>query len=936
MSIIIKAKNAVNYNPLIGNTIFDETEYEELLNITRLRSKEYLNNSELPIRRDHEIIFVALVEITKRWEKDETGFWDYVINTILGLEKGSTYVNKLRTEYIRIMNCIRNDYSVIFAKEGNIYYATLMLHALATTKSICAFLDLCYNIFRVDLNFNYTENDKDICKLATSQFCKVLMSSVGNEKPISIGTNSYSVKIGLRRLALDSETQNEFIGLLDEALKKINSLFYRQSFNYESYFDKLISNWWEFNLAKIAFAQKTNRSSIHFVSKNKINVKFLRIDHIVYLVIPPIRLEENFSSSIWLSVYAGNSLEQRFSKELFTKKEKTIIITTQQEDIILNDLFQGSEQIKLRIKITENNTVLFDKTIEKEFILFEGESEILSKLIKVNNYFLYSRNIDSIKTPSEIYTHSAFLYNIYPKEGETISGETHTIHFLDVKTPSMNKYSVRLNGILSNCKWSFENNEYIVCNKPISLLIHNEILSNGLELRVNKNNLSLSELTGITVDNYCLFDITAYLPTNQPIMISVYSFLNKKYLFEDSIILFNNFNFTFNKNHFYGNDEKILTISTNGENEVVSWNNKQKEILYPCENGEIIIKIPYFKWRIDNKEWHNEPLFKELWHKDSYYQFHYGSILQIDADINIENFTMFSIADYISKEKIENKSIGIFEIGKYIVANETKKEQMFFLSGNCDSERYELFKITTEEHFCRDSKPLLYSDGKLYWLAKNSFIGNNTRLFKLEIFRNKHEPIYYGDLSLSEEESIKIEDGIYSIKISSKNENIFKNEEIIFFEDEIIIGSEEKYRFSNKKIKIIAASFAYSENIREKEEHWNYFKPEYYLSKIEYKEHNNEIYYLGNLVTKRFTDGAIKFLNKMEDDKGIEDQINPIRIDIMTDNELEISAGYDKNDHSIYLEALYYDKDRNSICNKTENRNRYRYISRYKYEVNDV
>ena len=204
MSIIDKAKRATKYNSIIGNTIFDDNEYEELLKISRTLSTEFLNSTTgLPINRNHEIIFITLLEIIKRWKNlednaDDNKFWEYIVSTILSLEKGvesQNIVTKLRKEYIRIMESLKVENSIIFAKEGKIYYATLLLHALATTKSIYAFLDLCYDIFSVDLNFNYSDNDKEICKIATSQFCKILDSSVGNEKPINIGTNSYGVKI---------------------------------------------------------------------------------------------------------------------------------------------------------------------------------------------------------------------------------------------------------------------------------------------------------------------------------------------------------------------------------------------------------------------------------------------------------------------------------------------------------------------------------------------------------------------------------------------------------------------------------------------------------------------------------------------------------------------------------------------------------------------
>jgi hypothetical protein len=253
MSVVVKAKNAVIHNHLIGNTIFNDTEYEELLKITQQVSKDFLYGIAAHINpRNYEIVFITLIEITKHWKKndtdddiDESGFWSYIIKTVLGLEKGSTNFQKLYSEYTYIIQYFKRNTSMYVAKKGKKYYATLMMHSFSPAKSIHAFLDLCYNIYKKDLNFNYTENDKDICELATMRFCEILKKSVGNDKSISIGTNSYSVKIGLRTLALDNDTQKDFIDLLDEALKNINLLFYNQPINQQNYFEKTINDWWQ-------------------------------------------------------------------------------------------------------------------------------------------------------------------------------------------------------------------------------------------------------------------------------------------------------------------------------------------------------------------------------------------------------------------------------------------------------------------------------------------------------------------------------------------------------------------------------------------------------------------------------------------------------------------------------------------------------------------
>jgi len=936
MSIVDKSRNAVNYNHIIGNTVFDDTEYEELLDITRKISKCFLDGSAYHINsREHEIIFVTLIETAKRWkridddENDESGFWDYVFKTILGLENDQNY-QKLYKEYRYIIKTLCNDRSVLFAKNKNKYYTTLMLHAFAPDRSIFAFLDLCYNIYKKDLNFNYSSSDKSICELITIRFCEILKKSVGNDKSISIGTNSYNVKIGLRILALENETQNDFVELLNEALININTIFYNQSFEIKSYFEQLVNNWWQDKQAEIWLDQKGSHRLTPAVSKKNISVKFIRFDDTVYLVIPSLRIDNGTTNSFYLSVFVCDSPmpEPEYNKkELFTKRGE-FTETTKQENINLNNLLKDNNKIKIQIEIKENETIIFSKYIEKEYILFENENEVLNNINYISNYFLYSRDITSLKNiPDEIKPISSNLYNIYPKAGEIISGNERDVYFQDEKRNANNMNDIRLIGELSSCVWVFENKMYTIYNDQVVILIPNDISINGLEFFINSKKVLLSELKSMSEDNYRLFIVTELIPKNTPLDIFIYSHLSKKQIFKFSIIFLNPFKITFIKNAFYGNDDKILTISFSGKTEELNWSNRQNELIHPINNGDLIIKIPYIKWRIDNKEWHNEPLGNKLWYKND---FHNGSILEIDSCFNIDR--IFNDNNPLSGRIVRNKN-GNFEIGNYIYTLENKKD--FSFSFSIEGKTEKLFIVSTKEHFYK--KPLSVLNNKLFWPVKDSFVGNETRRFRLEIFNYKNEHIYFGELSINENEIIELNDGIYYYKISSQDNNLFNKTENTFYEDEIIVGHKEKYIYTNKYIQLTSASLAYVKT-DDNQNYWNDFYPKYFIDKIEYIEQVNNGYYIGYLYTI-CNSGQKIYLNTMENEKKEKEIINPIRLDFLTVNTLSIIAGYNKDDCDDFLGELIYDLSRHSICNvnaSIKNR-RYRIISNYKFiEVKNV
>lgn len=170
-----KVENAILDNRLIGNVSFSDDEYEALLEYTRDLSLPYSRGIGSYLRGDDKIIFVTLVEIAKRWKKidddenDESGFWEFVFKTVIGTDGHDAKLYKAYTELIHSLGYHKK---ILIANTAKKYWATLMMHAFSPIKSIYAFFDLGYNIYKRDLDFNYTDSDKSVCNLATIRFCE--------------------------------------------------------------------------------------------------------------------------------------------------------------------------------------------------------------------------------------------------------------------------------------------------------------------------------------------------------------------------------------------------------------------------------------------------------------------------------------------------------------------------------------------------------------------------------------------------------------------------------------------------------------------------------------------------------------------------------------------------------------------------------------------
>jgi len=143
--------------------------------------------------------------------------------------------------------------------------------------------------------------------------------------------------------------------------------------------------------------------------------------------------------------------------------------------------------------------------------------------------------------------------------------------------------------------------------------------------------------------------------------------------------------------------------------------------------------------------------------------------------------------------------------------------------------------------------------------------------------------------------------------------------------------------YDNKYFELTSASLAYVETDKN-QNYWNDFKPKYFIDGIKYFKQDNEVYYIGSLFTYN-REGRKIYLNTMEDEKGIRENINPVRLVIHTNNTLSIIAGYNKDDPEDFLGELIYDIGRHSICNHnaSSKEKRYRVINSYRFiEVRNV
>ena len=707
---------------------------------------------------------------------------------------------------------------------------------------------------------------------------------------------------------------------------QINKLFNREFIDENTRLKRYVAEWWKNKTESEKISDDTTRKRrVPTVSKENIVAKYIRDKDSVFLYIPSIRLD-NDNSFVSLVVFVNG--EQILPQEIRTKRGE-LVVATKQIELELNDLLKYSDTINLKVEIKENHTVIFDSernkatSLNREFILFEGEKEVLSQINKPTNYFIYSKNIDALKRiPDELTTYGPNLYNIYPIAGESIIGDVKQVFFVDkIKTASIGKTPCLIGGV-QNAEWFLDDISCIVYSGGVKLLIPENINLKALELRIDNKAHKLHELGFERIESGCYqFGLKALglIPENNPTEIILYSYEKELTILSETIIVLPNLKIQFNHPFYYGDLERKLTVYNSGEALELTWSNQENEIKCPVKDGMLLIKIAYLRWRINNNDWHSEPINNKLWYKDFLAN---GDILEIDNPNENDDITILGKVNGESFKIVRNQN-GNFEIGRGIYANESITDIPVYIDFGKDI--FELFTVSTKEHFI--ANPLTYNDGKVFWNVEDSFIGEKTNDFFLII--KSADNNFRSKINYKNSEIKSLHDDICKIQVKIKDKNIFSKAENyqLIYEGELLIGSPDRLRFKHKKISLLSANCFDS-----KKSEWIPFIQNYFIDKLQHIEDSETIYYTGRLCVVD-QNGNIRALNTMINEKGAYDKTNPVRIELRDNSTLWLVAGWEGGND--FIGNLFCDKMRKGICNIQKQDNYFGEINLYKFKEED-
>ena len=894
----------------IGEYDCSDDEYSDMLEITRRVSLECINaySGCIPVKY-YKVIFLTLVEIAKRWkyedeasdgsdEEDGGGFWNYVFRVILFDE----IINqKLYNEFVRIILFLC-DKKRPYVTRGKKYYATIMLHALVPASSMNAFFGLCYNLFKNDLDFG--DADAEFCHRVAVALREKLGGNLGESAGVAIGSQVYGFKIGLRALILQSELSGEFESICKEIFSYICRRHERKEVSCETRLVNLLDKWWK--RKSVDDCQKREKPPEPPVPKRNIQLKYVYENGKVSLRIP--------------SFYADGDGYIRYRAEIFIGQEDTpsrsfdlplrhgeLITVTKQKEVELNDLLKDRKEIDIRVVIREGNEKIYDSLsgLNREFILFEKEREVLKQICRPTNYFIYCKNVDDLSMPASTQRVDADIYNIYPEEGEELVGQKRRYLFLNEQEDRKEK-TVRLCGQMPEVEWMFDELSCRIFSSSVKLLVPDGINLRGMRIDIDGGSGLLEEFADVAdyADGYINFDLTGSIPAEEPVVIKVYSYVSEQIVLEQAIVRFPQLKAGFNKAlYFDDHTDKYFRVAYNGVEERRQWSIEDDEVTMPfgpC--GMIVARIPWLKWRIDGGEWTNRSESRVLWCGA---RFSPSSVIEIALPNGGIPPQDLYLNWGCSVDKLPMSGRGKWPIGRALFADAAKCTVSVGLIGCSGIKEAHLVSIATVECFC--AAPLVYENGRVWWRADETFVGDPHPKFRVEFCGDKTYEI--ADLTAERCELRDLDKDIYKYEVKIERGSLFGKSTNVLFTGELPVGSPEELRFKNKRIVLTSVNLI--ENGEVSNDWLSLPRGKYIIKDLTLCGDDEALYYKGVICRVNKWDEAIP-LGEMHTERRDTVRVNPVRIELRDKKTLWMVAGYTSgNDHA---GEFFFNKIECSLC----------------------
>lgn len=857
----------------VGNYIFSEEEQTEMLEELS-RAFRYVCNSWGASFNysQYELAFVTLVNLTKKWDSHEDTWLEFLYKKLLGRQSledaptGKAY-KIIQEVYESLTRRNKIFYFDSFTKK---YYACITSHAMAPTSSFFSLFDLCWKIYCEDLNQEYVENDSAFYLIAQSLKNK-FAGKIKEEEDLKIGSDAYALKASIKGLIIDRP--EIFISLLKDIICSINSLFNSKPLIKDTYLHSLISEWWikKEKTFGSRLIRTLNREKI-VTDYSQIRAKYIIDNGEIKLYTPSFRLISDLDYEPYIEIKVNEKI-------VLTKEMETvgsgILMKTKSFEVALDDL-PISNSIRIAVTITHNAKIIYSsqETLYRDFILLNDRKELVSQDCIPDNYYLYITNFnDLMRYPEDIQRISGKLFSLIAIDGEVLQSKHRTVYFTTEKTNRDLYFHACERGDIV-----FQQNgeDYTIIDGDLFVDMIASLDAKGYGVRFQEAQFKLIDFDSENLDGYTRFNISILLDVGNPQKITVFRYKDNSVVASHNIVKFNNISVNFDKPYYYDNNlSGAVRFKTEKYDVLKQFEASEEEVFVPVENGEVVIKPPTIRWKIDEGSWKCMPTDTPVWYK----KHNNASILKVQVPKNMNCTIGLSNHCLTVGEKYSE-----YDLGRLLYSlKETDSQDEFPLFINTGTEMLLLETIVTKEKFIGEAITVNSEEKEIYWNPEY-FIGDESSVFEIRFYKeNRLLSSVACDNSKKITYSLPFDDGYYEIEVVYLPKGFVKKE-IPCLRKKCILGNEKVFRFQNKRIllrKVVLFDCASEETIRP-----------LYICKLRYLgEYEKSDIYSGELFFLNHNTGFRTPVKFLADSEGQTVQINPLRIELRTNLTCYIGYG---------------------------------------------
>lgn len=365
--------------PLVGEYI--PTPEEEALLYERARKtveEKILRESAFNFG-DAAALVVETVQQLKDWSSlsakagKQDAFWNYIFGLYgfnverFGSAEKSRIYEKFRMAIDRVF---QEKYHRFTASEGQRYYTTLLLHALAPRHSVENFLDILYDFYVKNLDCQYVREDTSYEAFTRG------MRARWSEETSETKLRSLEVLAGLKTLFI--ERPGFMTALSEKLVRKMDAMLRGEGYldTEGNYWDYLLSEW-----RRDKGIKETPKKPAEYVavSRERIFTRYAMVklygeeEFSVGLSLPKIRLPETEYENPAVRIYQG---ERRLYEGNLSVQGNDLCLTTQSRFFPLKEIgydFSAPPQMRVEIDYLNANLYRSGERVWRDYVTFDDD-----------------------------------------------------------------------------------------------------------------------------------------------------------------------------------------------------------------------------------------------------------------------------------------------------------------------------------------------------------------------------------------------------------------------------------------------------------------------------------------------------------------------------------------------------------------------------------